>query len=82
MRRLLLLCVVVVLCAAAATAQARPADPAQTDATYFNDGRLPAADPYVLHDQRSGYYYAYSTEGADQGSYFAIYRSADLATWQ
>ena len=53
-----------------------------TDATYFNDGALPAADPYVLHDPRSGYYYAYSTEGADPGYDFAIYRSADLVTWE
>ena len=53
-----------------------------TDATYFNDGALPAADPYVLHDPRSGYYYAYSTEGADPGYDFAVYRSADLVTWE
>jgi beta-xylosidase len=51
-------------------------------ATYFNDGALPAADPYVLHDPASGFYYAYSTEGADPGWYYAIYRSADLVTWE
>jgi GH43 family beta-xylosidase len=67
------------LATAAPFAQAHPAD---TNATYFNDAALPAADPYVLHDPRSGYYYAYSTDGADPGSYFAIYRSADLATWE
>ncbi len=43
---------------------------------------MAAADPYTLYDKASGYYYAYSTEGADPGWYFAIYRSADLATWQ
>jgi hypothetical protein len=53
-----------------------------TNATYFNDASLPAADPYVLHDPSSGYYYAYSTDGADAGSYFGIYRSADLVTWE
>jgi hypothetical protein len=59
-----------------------PTTPAATDATYFNDAALPAADPYVLHDPRSGYYYAYSTEGADPGYDFAVYRSADLVTWE
>jgi len=57
-------------------AQARPL------ATYYNDGALPAADPYVLHDRASGFYYAYSTEGADPDWYYAIYRSADLVTWE
>jgi GH43 family beta-xylosidase len=55
---------------------------ASTNATYFNDASLAAADPYVLHDPSSGYYYAYSTDGADPGSYFGIYRSADLVTWE
>jgi hypothetical protein len=62
------------------SAAARPAS-VGSDATYFNNAAFAAADPYVLHDPRSGYYYAYSTEGADQGYYFAIYRSADLVTW-
>jgi hypothetical protein len=61
---------------------AQAATPAGTDATYYNDASLPAADPYVLHDAGSGYYYAYSTDGADAGWYFAIYRSADLVTWE
>src|SRR5690348_14180065 len=65
--------------AMAATAQARPV---RTNATYFNSAALPAADPYVLHDTASGFYYAYSTEGADPGWYYAIYRSADLVTWE
>jgi len=60
------------------SASAAPA----TNATYFNDAALAAADPYVLHDERSGYYYAYSTDGADDGYHFGIYRSADLVTWQ
>jgi hypothetical protein len=54
----------------------------RTNATYFNNAAIAAADPYVLYDQASGYYYAYSTEGADPGFYFAVYRSADLATWE
>jgi GH43 family beta-xylosidase len=81
MRRLLVLWFVVALLAPAA-AQAHPADGARTNATYFNDAAFPAADPYVVHDERSGYYYAYSTEGADDGYYFGVYRSADLATWE
>jgi GH43 family beta-xylosidase len=84
MSKRLLLCVAVVLATAVVplSAQAHPADGAQTNATYFNDAALPAADPYVLHDKRSGYYYAYSTDGADPGYYFGVYRSADLATWK
>ena len=84
MPKRLLLCVAVVLCAAVApvSARAHPADGARTNATYFNNAALPAADPYVLHDKRSGYYYAYSTDGADPGYYFGVYRSADLATWE
>src|SRR5690349_11237677 len=54
---------------------------ARTNATYHNDAALPAADPYVLQDP-SGDYYAYSTEGADAGYHFAIYRSPDLVTWK
>jgi hypothetical protein len=53
-----------------------------TDATFHNDGATPGADPFVLFDRASGYYYAYSTEGADDGYNFAIYRSPDLATWE
>ena len=81
MRKGLVLCIVVLL-AGAASAQAHPPDRARTNATYYNDAALPAADPYVLHDKRSGYYYAYSTDGADPGYYFGVYRSADLATWE
>ena len=84
MPKRLLLCAAVVLCTAVVplSAQAHPADGARTNATYFNNAALPAADPYVLHDKRSGYYYAYSTDGADPGYYFGVYRSADLATWE
>jgi hypothetical protein len=53
----------------------------RTNATYYNDAALPAADPFVLYDAPSGAYYAYSTEGADPHYHFAVYRSADLATW-
>jgi GH43 family beta-xylosidase len=84
MPKRVLLCVAVLLCFAVVPlgAQAHPADGARTNATYFNNAALPAADPYVLHDKRSGYYYAYSTDGADPGYYFGVYRSADLATWE
>lgn len=53
-----------------------------TDATYHNNAATPGADPFVLFDKASGYYYAYSTEGADPGHRFGIYRSPDLATWE
>jgi beta-xylosidase len=71
--------------AALALGLAHPAaapDMPATNATYFDDARTAAADPYVLRDSASGYYYAYSTEGADRGYYFGIYRSADLVTWE
>ena len=71
------------------TAQAAPPrrDASSTDATYFNNAAMNAADPHVLHDPASGYYYAYSTDGgrrdADGRAYhFGIYRSPDLATWE
>jgi hypothetical protein len=50
--------------------------------TYYNDATTPGADPYVHYDRGSGYYYAYSTDGADTGLHFGIYRSPDLATWE
>nr|WP_228047150.1 glycoside hydrolase family 43 protein [Saccharopolyspora sp. HNM0983] len=53
---------------------------ASTNATYYNDARTPGADPFVL--RAGGYYYAYTTEGADEGFHFGIYRSPDLATWE
>jgi beta-xylosidase len=53
-----------------------------TNATYYNNAAMGAADPFTLYDKATGYYYAYSTEDADAGWYFAIYRSADLATWE
>jgi hypothetical protein len=65
----------------ASSAAARPW-PVRTNATYFNNAAFAAADPYVMYDRGSGYYYAYSTEGADSGYYFAVYRSADLVTWE
>ncbi|MCP2166472.1 glycoside hydrolase family 43 protein [Goodfellowiella coeruleoviolacea] len=65
-----------------AAAQPRPGGPVGSTATYHNNAATPGADPYVRYDAASGYYYAYSTEGADPGFHFAIYRSPDLATWQ
>src|ERR1700751_806319 len=55
---------------------------AGTNATSYNEAGMAAATPYTLYDEATGCYYAYSTEGADPGWYFAIYRSADLATWE
>jgi hypothetical protein len=84
MRRTIVAAVVfVALLAAAAPAAAHPAGAAtRTDATYFNNAAFAAADPYVMYDRHSGYYYAYSTEGMDDGWHFAVYRSADMVTWQ
>lgn len=53
----------------------------RTDATYINNATTPAADPYVRWDQKTGLYWAYSTDGADDGYYYGIYTSPDLATW-
>ncbi|WYZ45809.1 hypothetical protein EsH8_IX_000034 [Colletotrichum jinshuiense] len=49
---------------------------------FYNSARHAAADPYVFYDSESRQYYAYSTEGADEGYHFAIYISPDLSTWQ
>ncbi len=48
---------------------------------FHNSARHDGADPYVLYDSGSAQYYAYSTEGADDGYLFAIYSSPDLSTW-
>jgi hypothetical protein len=64
------------------SATAKTARGSATDATYFNDASQNAADPYVLWDKASGYYYAYSTDGAARGWHFGVYRSPDLATWE
>src|SRR5438309_473194 len=85
MRRGLLLIAAVtaaVVCLTGVGSAAARSIRASTDATYFNNAAFAAADPYVMHDPRSGFYYAYSTEGADDGYYFAVYRSADMVTWE
>ncbi|WP_031468254.1 glycoside hydrolase family 43 protein [Sciscionella sediminilitoris] len=71
-----------VLLLAAPLAAPASAVVSRSNATFSNDAKNPAADPFVLWDERSGSYYAYSTEGADPGYHFAIYRSPDLATWE
>lgn len=58
------------------------AEKATTNATYYNMADLAAADPAVMFDPVSGYYYAYSTDGGGRQHYFGIYRSADLVTWE
>src|SRR4051794_10567312 len=55
---------------------------AATNASYFNDASLPAADPYVLHDPATGYYYAYSTDGPDPVSYFGLSLAAAGVPWE
>lgn len=76
--------VVALLLPAAAPALAEPpaTPPPATDGTYFNDAATPGADPFVYFDRTGDYYYAYSTEGADPGYHFGIYRSPDLVTWE
>ncbi|OHE90406.1 beta-xylosidase [Colletotrichum orchidophilum] len=49
---------------------------------FYNSARHAAADPYVFYDSEKGQYYAYSTEGADEGYHFAVYISPDLSTWR
>lgn len=49
---------------------------------FYNSARHAGADPYVLWDSASSQYYVYSTEGADEGYHFAIYKSPDLSTWE
>lgn len=82
MRRNALLVLVAALLLAFVPAQAAAHPRWTTDATYHNNAATPGADPHVLYDAASGYYYAYSTEGADPGHHFGIYRSPDLATWE
>jgi beta-xylosidase len=67
---------------ASAAATSATTAPTSTNATYFNDASTLSADPYVLYDSKSGYYYAYSTADANHNYHFAVYRSADLATWE
>ncbi|KZV61333.1 glycoside hydrolase family 43 protein [Peniophora sp. CONT] len=52
-----------------------------TNATYTNDASVIAADVYVRWDDNTNAYWAYSTEGADEGYFFGIYTSPDMATW-
>ena len=62
-------------------AMAAPSE-AETNATYYNNATTRAADPFVLYDEESGYYYAYSTDGAGKNYNYGVYRSADLVTWE
>ncbi|MFZ3554883.1 family 43 glycosylhydrolase [Streptomyces sp. BH055] len=67
---------------AAVAAARKPGRGAVTNATYANDAETSGGDPYVLFDEPSGYYYAYCTGGSDDGYFFGVYRSPDLATWE
>lgn len=59
-----------------------PTETTVSDPTYFNAAQTPAADPFVLYDDATGYYYAYSTDGANKGYFYGVYRSPDLAVWE
>ncbi|KAL0574912.1 hypothetical protein V5O48_007056 [Marasmius crinis-equi] len=67
----------VLFCASSSLAQQRWF----TTATYKNTNASIAADPYVRWDEKTKQYWAYSTEGADEGWHFAIYTSPDLGIW-
>lgn len=40
------------------------------------------ADPYVLYDKVTGYYYCYATSNVDNIKQFYIYKSKDLINWE
>lgn len=45
--------------------------------------KVTGADPHVLYDEKSGYYYCYATSGDDNnGKYFYVYKSKDLVNWK
>ncbi|KAK3196781.1 hypothetical protein K4F52_000125 [Lecanicillium sp. MT-2017a] len=69
------------LAASAATQDQQQSASCRPRPQFHNSARHAGADPYVLYDSKSGQYYAYSTEGADEGYNFAIYSSPDLSTW-
>ena len=39
------------------------------------------ADPFILFDSNSGYYYSYCTGGDEKGA-FRIYKSKDMVEWE
>lgn len=65
------------------TIQALPShqSSSSSNATYYNSASTPGADPYTFFDSKSGLYWAFSTEGQDEGYLFAIYNSPDLVSW-
>ena len=40
-----------------------PAQAETAGVTYYNNGELSAEEPYVMYDEDSGYYYAYTLNG-------------------
>lgn len=40
------------------------------------------ADPYILFDEKSGYYYCYATSNSSEEGQFYIYKSTDLINWK
>lgn len=67
---------------ALASTQSVLAKPWYTDATYTNSNPTNiAADVFVRWDTSTNAYWAYSTEGMDDGWMFGIYSSPDMATW-
>ncbi len=79
---LVMLLVVSLLLTSVPVFTAAAAGSTDTNATFANTVLSTAADPHVLYDEASGYYYAYSTAGAKSGYRFGIYRSPDLTTWE
>lgn len=40
------------------------------------------ADPHIVFDKKSGYYYCYATSNNENGKTFYIYKSKDLVNWE
>ena len=58
-----------------------PAQAETAGVTYYNNGELSAEEPYVMYDEASGYYYAYTLNGG-RNYRFGVKRSADMVTWE
>ena len=69
------------LCLPALATTDDAADQSSHKPQFHNSASHLGADPHVIYDSSSGLFYAYSTEGADEGYNFAIYSSPDLSTW-
>ncbi len=44
--------------------------------------KVKGADPHVLFDEKSQYYYCYATSDEHNGKFFHVYKSKDLVNWE